>query len=415
MVTLNNEIQNFYDNLNGKVNNLNVKTNNLMDTMDKLKQVNMTFGENLSYYYKGEAQNNALLNVAAINDRLNILSESINEKLLASVFKIQDILDLTKQLIEMKNNINSAESANQENDTSKAEYLFNEKQREALKKIKELIDLDELIDLKQKDKNQIEEGEVDTSQLDLMPGSYKEYKYTASNGVTIDYFAYIPANIESVKDVPVHLHLWPSRQNGGSMGYYNVHGLPKILYEGGTPSGVVICPKLEANEIYDVDHIDAIKELSDSFVSKYSCDKNKISISGQGGGGQAAINFAAKYPDYFTKVVSLYSLDTANSYDEIGLSKEQAEANLAKNDIILFRCTGGKGDLDERSINYTNKLFNSLKNKSKTNIDLIDNPHYIYGDDLFSDPFTYEGKTYKNLLEYCLAQEKQDKDTSVRI
>ncbi len=396
MVTINNEIQAFYDNMNGNLENLNAKISNLMESIDILKKNNASFSESLAYLYKGQAQDTIVQNLTAISNRLDLLSTSINEKLNASLSQSKTIVDSTKQLIELKNKINNetVEDTNIENDQN----TFNTKQNDILSKIKELIGLDGLIISNEQNNNQ---NTVDVSAL--APGTYKEYTYTASNGVTVDYYAYIPSNIESVDGAPVHLHLWPSRKNGGPMGYYNVHGLPKLLTDGSTPSGIVICPKLQANEVYDQQHLDAIKELSDSYVQTYNCDKNRISVSGQGGGGQAAINFAAKYPDYFSKVVSLYSLDTANNYDELGIPKELAEYNLTKNNITLIRCTGGGAELDNRSINYTNELYNKIHS---SNLDIIDNPHYIYGDDLFSKTFTYKGKSYTNLLEYCMAMNK---------
>ena len=374
-----------------------------MDSIDNFKKFNAIYSESISSYYKGNAQQDALQNITAISNRLELLSSNIHEKLSKSISDSKSIIDSTKELIELKNKINNEESVNADDESLYNEKVtFNDKQNNLLVKLKELIDLDGLINLEQKDSSQ---NAIDASTL--TPGTYKEYSFTASNGVTIDYYAYIPSNIEDTEGLPVHLHLWPSRSNGGPDGYYNIHGLPKLLREGSSASGVVICPKLYADEVYDQQHIDALKELSDSYVNTYKCDSNRISVSGQGGGGQAAINFASRYPDYFSKVVSLYSLDTAYNYDEFGLSKSTAEYNLSKNDITLIRCTGGGDNLDARSIKYTDELYNSLKHFK--NIDVYDNPHYIYGDDLFSNKFTYEGKTYSNLLEYCFAKEKSEK------
>ena len=415
MVSLNSEIQDFYNSMNDKINSLNTKTSSLIDTMNNFQSFNSAFGDNFSTYYKGKAQTTALQNINAINETITLIMESVSEKIGTSLQESQSILDSTKQLIELKNKINNAEystevptdteGADKANTTSNDVYLFNTKQKEVLEKLRHLKGLDEVITVEENDTSL--SSAVNTA--DLIPGTYKEYKYTASNGVTVTYYAYIPENIETTEGLPIHLHLWPSRSNGGPLGYYNVHGLPKLLSEGQSASGVVICPKLEADEVYDAEHLAALKELSDSYVNTYKCDANRISISGQGGGGQGAINMAAKYPNYFTKVISLYSLDTAYNYDEIGLTNAQARANLSQNDITLIRCTGGGSTLDSRSSTYTSELYSSLS--PYVDIDVYDNPFYIYGDDLFGGPFTYEGKTYTNMLEYCLSQTREEPES----
>ena len=405
MVSIDNELQGFYNNMNGKVSSLSTKATNLAESITNFQTFNTSFADTFTSYYKGKAQDNTLQAISAINDNLGIIAESINEKISSSLKDAQSIVDSTKQLIELRNRINNAEQSTEEAETTNnEESTFHYKQKEVLGKLKDLKGRDGVIAIEKNTK-----GHSTVEITNLIPGSYKEYKFTASNGVTIDYFAYVPSNIETTEGLPIHIHLWPSRANGGPMGYYNVHGLPRLLREGQSSSGVVICPKLEANEKYDNEHLAAIKELADSYVTTYKCDSNKISISGQGGGGQGAINMAAKYPEYFSKVISLYSLDTAYNYDEMGMSGEQAKKNIGKNDVTLFRCTGGGENLDKRSIRYTSELYSSLSPYS--DIDVIENPHYIYGDDLFSEPFTYEGKTYANLLEYCMAQTREDTDS----
>jgi hypothetical protein len=111
---------------------------------------------------------------------------------------------------------------------------------------------------------------------------------------------------------------------------------------------------------------------------------------------------ATKYPDYFSSVASLYSIDIAKNFDEIGIDAATARANLGRNNVTIFKCTGGGKNLDSRSINYTNELYKSLG--SYSGVKFVDNPHYIYCDDIFTKPYTANGKTYANFLEYCFSQ-----------
>ena len=144
----------------------------------------------------------------------------------------------------------------------------------------------------------------------------------------------------------------------------------------------------------------------DSYADKFNVDENRISVSGQGGGGQAAVNIATKYPNYFSKVAGLYSSGATSDYEKYASSEEQANKNVATNDILLIKSRGGGDELNARSSNYTDKLYNKLKQYNNTEV--IDNPSAgdLYGHYLYQNSFTYEGKKYKNFLEYMLAQTK---------
>ena len=79
MVTINSEIQSFYDNMNGNLENLNAKISNLMESIDILKKNNASFSESLSTYYKGQAQDTIVQNLTAISNRLDLLRKIIKK------------------------------------------------------------------------------------------------------------------------------------------------------------------------------------------------------------------------------------------------------------------------------------------------------------------------------------------------
>ena len=230
MVTLNNDLQNFYDNMNGNISSLDSRAGNLMESVNDLLKYNSEFSDSIASYYKGKARKNALQNLFDVNDTLNKISSSINEKLYTSITMSKDILNSIDELIVLKNKINNTSVyVNKEQDirTNTEQgpeqltessitinnysdiYLFNSKQTDTLNKLKTLLNIDSSLNI---EKSEIGGGIID--KLDLKPGKYTEYKFTASNGLTVDYFAYIPGNIENVEGVPIHLHLWPSRKNG---------------------------------------------------------------------------------------------------------------------------------------------------------------------------------------------------------
>ena len=253
---------------------------------------------------------------------------------------------------------------------------------------------------------ELESGTISEVDSDISEGGqYVRKNFTASNGVEVDYYVYLPTTVKSDKEIPMHLFLWPTRAAGPG-GYFNVHGLPALLRKGQSASGIVICPRLGANEKYTNSMAKALKELLDSYAAEFNVDENRISISGQGGGGQAAVNIATKYPDYFSKVAGVYSSAATSDYGKYADSKEQAELNVASNDILLIKSRGGGDELNTRSAEYTDRLYKKLSKHD--NVEVIDNPSPgdLYGHYLYQNQFTYDGKTYKNFLEYMFAQTK---------
>jgi len=139
MVTLNNELQTFYNNLNNNISTLNTKANNLTEAIDNLKRFNNSFSEALAYYYKGKAQDSTLDNLTAINSILDKLSSSLAEKLNASILKSKKIIDSTTELIELKNKINNEEQQTDDENQDRTNNnisTFNTKQTEILASIK---------------------------------------------------------------------------------------------------------------------------------------------------------------------------------------------------------------------------------------------------------------------------------------
>ncbi len=155
------------------------------------------------------------------------------------------------------------------------------------------------------------EEEKKASKTGDLPKELFEYGHTetrtfkSSTGEEIEYIIYIPKNIDKVENVPAMLYL-----HGYNDNYYNPawhrSGLTGLI-EGKeiTPPGIVIMP-----HIRDHKNLDILKELTDSVVKQYSCDKDRISISGHSYGGIATYKMIDKYKGYFSSAVPISGCDT---------------------------------------------------------------------------------------------------------
>ena len=107
MVTLNSELQNFYDNMNGKISTLDAKAGNLVESMTELQKFNSQFSDSVAYHYQGKVQKNTLQNLSSINSTISTITSSINDKIYTSITTSKELLDSINELIELKNKINN--------------------------------------------------------------------------------------------------------------------------------------------------------------------------------------------------------------------------------------------------------------------------------------------------------------------
>ena len=138
---------------------------------------------------------------------------------------------------------------------------------------------------------------------DLKYGSYSLEKFTASNGLTIQYWLYKPDYGTEVTGVPTIMYIHGGG-NDNSMSTMNSYGLPKYVNNKDvTPEGLVIVPFIK--NFSDSRNLEALKELTDEVVSQNHGDTNRISISGHSNGAKTTYQMVNKYPDYYSAAVPI--------------------------------------------------------------------------------------------------------------
>ena len=138
-------------------------------------------------------------------------------------------------------------------------------------------------------------------------GSLTEHTYKAPNGLTFNYYLYIPnygqAEGTSVTGLPVMLYMHGGGNNNG-YGVVLQRGLAKELNEKNiNPSGIVIIPHIK--NFSDSRNTEALKSLVDDVVSTYKADSNRISVSGHSNGAITTYKLINQYPNYFAAAIPI--------------------------------------------------------------------------------------------------------------
>ena len=247
--------------------------------------------------------------------------------------------------------------------------------------------------------NKINNGKetiIDTTSL--IEGKYNKSNYSATNGINLEFYAYVPDEASSLENLPIHIYL---SSNDDNSNFNNISLTGYFSKDGQKAPGIVICPKLgNGNEYYSKEYLEAIKEAVDALAKKYNCDTSRISISGTDAGAQASMNMATLYPDYFSKVVCIDNKNAVTGPSSmVDGDKAKAVTNLSKNNILELTSKD-----NNESNTYSSIFYDELKEYGKIDYQYIDDKSDK--NSVYKNQFSYNGRTYSNLLEYCMSVKK---------
>ena len=425
-VTVDNELLTFYDKISGSIGGVASTVSSLNSKLGDLKSTNSSLSSDISANYQGEGKDAAISSFASINSIADTINSSLSEGPLKVISESNDLLTKIKDLNTLKEEIDALEKEKSdlggkwtyteggsksksdvsshnakidevESKITEKENVFKTKQDEAkaklaaIKAINPTITISKPAETTSSDLNTAILANLDS----LKPGQFNKFSYTGKNGETIKYCIYVPANVSTTTGLPLHLYMGGS----GEVGRAEAGGLCKLLKEGQQSTGVVVVLEAKNSNSYEnLKYLATAKELSDSVAAKYKCDVKRISISGHSLGGQGCLNMAEMYPDYFSVVVPVCGYNDRKRGTFAGGSTEDGYSALAK---CKIRAVCGVGDNSSISgINTVTKRVNSRG--GDMTVTMVKGGHRIqfkeYGNQVVMD-----GKTYANLLEYCLS------------
>ena len=418
-VTIDTSLQTFYDKVASSLDGISTAVSNISSKVDDLNTHCKSVCESLSSAYTGAGLSTAMKSFASIDAACEGIKASMDAGPNTAISMAKDLVTKIEELIKLKEEIDELDTKlsglgsersipddGEDHSADRAHNLkisqtkseietktndFNSKQEAAKSALAALKALNPELDISVKETEITSLDGIDLSSL--QPGTYQTYSYTGSNGRTIKYSIYIPANAKTTSGLGVHIYMGGS----GEVNNMNAGGLAKLLTEGQQSTGIVIVLEADYSNAYvEGNYLDAAKELTDKVVKIYDCDESRISVSGHSLGGIGALAFAERYPDYFSVCAPVSGYN--NSRGKNSSSTQEAYEKLSTVNIVAVT---GRGDTN--SYNSISGLYSKLKNSGNMQFITVPGGHRIQFK-MYGEQVEVNGKTYANWLEFCLSQ-----------
>ncbi len=326
MPTIPDDLKSFKNSVDNNIETMNSKITDISTKLTELKNSSSTASSGFSAYYNSKNKDKILNKFTKVGEILTTINDSVGQDLKSMVSKADEILQKVKRMetlnIEIEEQdaiINSEDAkANDNDDTTVPDYgarstavsVKTNDEREFNTLLTDATNM--LTALKGMDGNLAFVSSFTStdylSYLDaLQYGTFEQESFTASNGVTVNYYIYIPDYGQDVEGLPIHLYLHGSGESGSRV---LACGLPKLISEQSiTPSGIVICPQAPStSEFYQAGYQDAMLELCTTVAEEHNGDTNRISMSGHSMGAIVGYKMIARYPEFFSAFVPISGL-----------------------------------------------------------------------------------------------------------
>ena len=263
------------------------------------------------------------------NDIKSVFDKAISmaETIIESVTKLETLLEKIEECestIATENakkegaNLSLLSKAREE--LKKAEQDFDKIKEEAIATLNDLRGMDKEVTVEKEAAGGSTLATYTQYLQNLKYGTFELHRFTASNGVSMRYYLYIPdyGTGSVVEGLPVFMYLHGGGQQTG-VGFHSCQGsgLTKaLLNKEVTPSGIVVCPHIEN---FDKEYtFQALKELSDYVVETYKADKDHVSVGGHSWGAITAYNLVNRNPGYYSACVPISGMnEVTNGFKDV--------------------------------------------------------------------------------------------------
>ena len=286
----------------------------IIDKVSELSTSATSARSGIDSCYNSSRKNSVMNKLSKVNTICTNISTSVSGDLVGTISEAEALIALIGELEKINEEIeaqeaiissNSGDTPEAINKRNGAQSIINQKNTEFDQKHNDAKT--KLTALKSKDSSLDVEFVPVSAEPDidkLKYGSFEKREFTASNGLTIKYWLYVPDYGEDVEGLPCMLYM-----HGGSthqtVSYEKgvQYGLgSKLANKEITPSGVVIVPCVED---FTDKGIVALKELTDEVVDEQKCNQDRVSVSGHSYGGITSYKLINKYPGYFSCCVPI--------------------------------------------------------------------------------------------------------------
>ena len=179
---------------------------------------------------------------------------------------------------------------------------FNRLHRETLTVLNGLKRMDKPIAIEE-----LNSVDINSNSVIVVGGTFTEKRFTASNGVTVSYYLYVPKVKDSSTKLPIltYFHgIQDTVKRNENNNFKYGGGLAGLIETGKlNPKGIVIFPQAENGtadrDFYSKPYQEAVIELIKTTAKDYNGDLNRASVAGHSNGGAAAQHIVNNYPGFF--------------------------------------------------------------------------------------------------------------------
>ncbi len=398
MGTIAAELQTFYNTVGSSLDGMKAQASTIVDTVSIVASQTQTASSGISSYYQSANKDTVLKRFVKLSKVLSDIGTSVSGDLLGGMLSgAQTVVDLVRELTEINTKIAEQQRLinttrvneegakttiqNAQSQISSLNSDFTTKHNEALQALSKVKGMDSSLPF-------VESYSI-SSYLDVLDqleyGTFESAKFTASNGLTVEYWIYVPDYGVEVSDMAamLYMHGGSTHQNV-SLDHAKQYGLTSHIATGKvTPPCIVVMPAMTD---FTERGLTAVKELMDSVVEEYNVDPNKVAVSGHSYGGISACKLVNMYPDYWSCCIPISgSASITESFNGMkmwafGGTAEGGSGSTSfgavKNAAALVNRVGGQGYFTPLSTGHsgTNKITYEQEYESPDGIN--ENPIY---------------------------------------
>lgn len=311
------ELKTFKSTVEPSIGDMNSKCSDLSSKIQDVSSYAKTAQSEFSNSYNSQNKQSVLGRFDKLQTIYSKIAASLEGDLKGMLSEAQALIDAVTELeninkeIETQQGIVNSNSGTEDAQVSRrnaAKEIINKKNEEFNTKHEDAKTKLEALKAKDASISFVEEFSPNNSDIDpdnLQYGTFELKKFTASNGLTIEYWLYVPDyGVDDVEGLPamLYMHGGSTHQNVSAQDAIKYGLSSKIANKEITPSGIVIIPAVTD---FTDKGVTALKELTDSVVEETNADTNRISVSGHSYGGITAYKLVNKYPDYWSACVPI--------------------------------------------------------------------------------------------------------------
>ena len=331
-VTIDNSLLEFRDVVTPGLSSVPAMISNLTSKLGDLNSKANSAVSDLSASYSGDGLSTAVSAFNSINAAVEGIKASFSGCPQEAVSKSSELISKIGELDELKTKIDEIESelskmggrrsynedksnkaevdshnnkiSQLETEKSEKEAQFKSDQDNCLSQLEAIKGIDGSVDVSVQQQAPEQNAELITDINNLKYGEINYLEFKASTGRVIKCYVYVPADAQNIKNLPALLYMHGDATGDGDATRALRQGLPKLIQNKEvTPQGIVIMPYFPG---YDQKNsAQALKELTNTIVEQYNCDKNKIAVAGHSRGGMMAYELVNTYPNYFSCCVPI--------------------------------------------------------------------------------------------------------------